>query len=120
MVRTFLIVVVVSLAACRLAADNTAANETVAPTSRQQDGLQAYQANCAQCHEHGTNQAPVTGRSKDWADRSYLWEAVLFEHANKGYLAMPAKAGKPELEQYDVNVAAEYMMSITHPELLGD
>jgi cytochrome c5 len=44
----------------------------------------------------------------------------LFEHANEGYLRMPGKGGKPELSEYDVNVAAEYMLNLSHPDLPED
>ena len=49
-----------------------------------------------------------------------FWEAVLFEHANQGFLKMPGKGGKQELSEYDVDVAAEYMLNISHPRLPAD
>ncbi len=76
-------------------------------------GADAYQLACAECHEEGLNGAPRTGDPEAWAGRSWLWEAVLFEHAKKGYQAMPAKGGHEELSDDLVEKAAEYMLSQT-------
>lgn len=89
-------------------------------SNRSEDGRQVYLAACARCHDTGVNGAPITGQTRDWADRSHLWEAVLFEHANQGFLKMPGKGGKQELSEYDVDVAAEYMLNISHPTLPAD
>jgi cytochrome c5 len=42
--------------------------------------------------------------------------AVLEEHAKDGYLAMPARGGEPGLCDLDVSAAAEYMLTLTHPD----
>jgi len=76
-------------------------------------GRDAYQLACAECHEEGLNGAPRTGDSEAWAGRSWLWEAVLFEHAKKGYNKMPAKGGYDTLSDDIVEKAAEYMLSQT-------
>lgn len=91
-----------------------------ADTERLTDGRKAYEAVCAECHEAGLKGAPRTGNAEDWEGRSDLWEAVLFEHANDGYLTMPAKGGEKNLAEYSVDAAAEYMLSITHPEIPPD
>jgi cytochrome c5 len=46
-----------------------------------------------------------------------LWSAVLFEHANAGFLQMPAKGACPELTEPSVDAASEYLLSVTFPEL---
>ena len=84
------------------------------------DGRRVYTEVCSRCHDQGVDGAPVIGRTQDWAGRSNLWEAVLFEHAQSGYLGMPAKGGQQDLTDYDVGVAAEYMLTISHPELPQD
>ena len=89
----------------------------VIASNRAEDGHRVYLANCARCHDTGVNGAPITGQTKDWADRSHLWEAVLFEHANQGFLNMPGKGGNQDLSEYDVDVAAEYMLNVSHPTL---
>lgn len=89
-------------------------------SERFEDGERGYIALCARCHDSGTAGAPVTGNKEDWADRSGLWEAILFEHADKGYIDMPARGGSDYATAYDVQAAAEYMLTITHPELPRD
>ena len=89
-------------------------------SERLEDGRRAYVAVCASCHDKGINGAPITGRTEDWSGRSRLWEAVLFKHANRGYLDMPAKGGRPELSDYEVDAAAEYMLTVSFPNLPED
>ena len=89
-------------------------------SQRAEDGRRVYMSACAHCHDSGVNGAPITGQTKDWADRSHLWEAVLFEHANQGFLRMPSKGGNQDLSGYDVGVAAEYMLNVSHPDLPTD
>lgn len=89
-------------------------------TERQEEGRAAYQQACAGCHETGLAGAPVPDRTEDWEDRSELWEAVLFEHARKGYLKMPARGGDSSLSDYATEAAAEYMMGLVYPDRLKD
>lgn len=79
-------------------------------------GQRAYEDVCAGCHEEGINGAPKTGDLAAWEGRSWLWEAVLFEHARNGFNEMPAKGGDSQLDEATVTKAAEYMMSLTYPE----
>ena len=90
---------------------------TVSPRSASLIGQQAYEEICAGCHEEGLDGAPRTGNREDWEGRSWLWEAVLFEHARCGYEDMPAKGGCTTLDDVTVTKAAEYMMALTYPEL---
>ena len=83
-------------------------------------GKAEYERACAGCHETGKDGAPVTGDRDTWAGRSPLWEAVLYEHATKGYFDMPPMGGAAELTEREVEIAAEYMLSITYPEQPGD
>lgn len=89
-------------------------------SDRLEDGHQAYELNCASCHDTGESGAPVTRNPDDWKNRSHLWDAVLVEHADKGYLKMPARGGADIATRYDVQAAAEYMLSITHSDLPRD
>ena len=98
----------------------TASALNMAASDRLEDGRVAYEAACARCHETGIDNAPKTGNTHDWAGRSNLWDAVLSEHAQKGYLRMPAKGGSVDASEYDVNAAAEYMLTITHPDMPHD
>jgi len=83
-------------------------------------GQRIYEAVCAECHDRGADSAPQTGTPQDWSGRSDLWQAVLFEHANKGYLDMPAKGGEEGLTEADVAAAAEYMLNQSFPNRSDD
>ena len=83
----------------------------------QMAGKDAYDQVCARCHEEGLDGAPRTGDRDAWVGRSWLWEAVLFEHANAGYMAMPAKGGEEGLDDAEVEKAAEYMLTKTFPDV---
>lgn len=76
-------------------------------------GRDAYELACAGCHDEGLQGAPKTGDPEAWAGRSWLWEAVLFEHAKRGYNEMPAKGGYESMSDDIVEKAAEYMLSQT-------
>jgi cytochrome c5 len=91
-----------------------------AQSERFEDGHKAYTEHCASCHDKGVNGAPSIQNQDDWADRSNLWDAVLFEHANSGYLNMPAKGGNENISEYSVDAAAEYMLYKVYPELPRD
>ena len=89
-------------------------------SERMDDGLKAYTARCATCHDTGSNGAPRTHEPQDWENRSALWESVLVEHAKNGWLDMPARGGDENMPDYDVDVAAEYMLNISHPDFPRD
>ena len=91
-----------------------------AAAQRMEEGKAIYEKTCGTCHETGVDGAPITGQAEDWEHRSGLWEAVLFEHANKGYLKMPAKGGDKSPTENEVDLAADYMLTITHPDLPRD
>ena len=83
-------------------------------------GKQAYERACAECHDEGSDGAPKTGDREAWKGRSMLWQAVLFEHAQSGYLEMPAKGGDQALDDATISRAAEYLLSTTFPEINKD
>ena len=89
-------------------------------SERLEAGKAVYEAHCQKCHQAGKSGAPLSRLSEDWYRRSDNWEAVLFEHANAGYLAMPAKGGSEGLTEYDVDTAAEYMLTLAHPGITQD
>jgi cytochrome c5 len=91
-----------------------------AQSERFEDGHKAYTEHCSSCHEKGEHGAPSIHNKTDWADRSNLWDAVLFEHANSGYLNMPAKGSNEKISEYSVDAAAEYMLYTVYPELPRD
>lgn len=83
-------------------------------------GRDTYEAVCATCHETGRDGAPATGDPADWSGRSPLWQAVLSEHAQAGYLEMPARGGNDALSDAAVAAAVDYMLSRTYPDRLPD
>ncbi len=105
-----------ALAIALLAVAGTAS----AQSDRLEEGRLAFDKHCAQCHENTATEAPTAGDKGDWTSRSQLWEAVLFEHAEKGYLEMPPKGGAMDATDYEVEAAAEYMLTVTHPEMPHD
>ena len=84
------------------------------------DGRQAYLDFCAGCHETGMLGAPIAGDAAYWKGRSTLWQAVLMEHAKQGYYDMPAKGGRTDASDAEIDAATEYMLSITFPDLPKD
>ncbi|TXS96395.1 cytochrome c5 family protein [Parahaliea maris] len=90
------------------------------PADRMAEGRKIYESTCAGCHASGVMGAPVIGKTEDWEGRSELWEGVLMGHAEKGWLAMPARGGNPGLSDYDVDAAAEYMLNQSQPNRKGD
>lgn len=99
-------------------ADHSASGDWL--KARLSHGKEIYVRACASCHDPDAGEAPTIGRREEWSDRSTLWFAVLFEHARNGYLDMPAAGGHPELTGRDIDAAAEYMLSVTFPELPVD
>lgn len=91
-----------------------------ATEQRMAEGKNAYENTCARCHTTGVMKAPRTTEPTDWEGRSFLWDSVLVEHAEKGYLAMPPQGGEQGASSYDIRAAAEYMATITHPDLPHD
>ena len=104
-------VVLLFASACEQATDD--ATPQVQEEIKTFSGADAYELACARCHEQGLDGAPRTGDAEAWAGRSWLWEAVLFEHAKKGYNEMPAKGGYENLDDALVEKAAEYMLRAT-------
>jgi cytochrome c5 len=86
-----------------------------ADTTRLEAGKVAYEAYCAKCHETGLMSAPVTGTAEVWAHRSKPWHAMLAEHAESGYLQMPTGGSAEEAGSFDVEVATEYMLTLSNP-----
>lgn len=74
-----------------------------------QRGMHIYLANCGECHDTGRLGAPTLDDVEDWDERSWRWQALLKDHATKGFMSMPAKGGKNRLTDRDVSDALYYM-----------
>ena len=100
--------------------DDAAVAEATIEITETLSGATAYKKACATCHEQGLENAPKTGDRDAWAGRSWLWEAILVEHAKQGYLGMPAQGDGVQLSDREISLAAEYMLRQVHPEAPRD
>jgi len=121
--RVLMLAAVLLLTACANDAANRSEPDTgLSPGGEPAavNGARAYKDYCAGCHETGMLGAPIVGETSEWATRSQLWDAVLFDHAQTGYLEMPAKGGRMDLPDDIVKAAAEFMLKVTFPDRLHD
>lgn len=72
-------------------------------------GKAVYKSSCAQCHDTGTHGAPKLKDANAWKSRYFEWYPVMNQHANSGYLKMPAKGNHPLLSDEEVSNAVFYM-----------
>ena len=56
--------------------------------------------------------APKAGEKTAWAPRIAKGKPTLYEHAIKGFNAMPAKGGNAALADADVKAAVDYMVAL--------
>ena len=89
----------------------TAEPEPVAATMT---GPQVYNTACLACHSTGVAGAPVVGDVAQWTDRIAQGVDVLKQHAIEGYNgstgSMPAKGGRVDLSDDEVDSAVDYMI----------
>jgi cytochrome c5 len=77
------------------------------------DGAGIYARACATCHATGLAGAPKLGDAADWGPRIAQGEALLHEHAIKGFTGkkgmMPPKGGFVNLSDDEVKAAVAHM-----------
>ncbi|PSU88692.1 cytochrome C [Photobacterium kishitanii] len=83
-----------------------------ATTTPSRTGQAIYDQYCASCHNSGLMAAPKKGDADDWATRVSQGDAVLAEHAIKGFNAMPAKGTCMDCSDAEIVAAINYMI---HP-----
>ena len=70
---------------------------------------------CVACHGAGIAGAPKLGDAADWGPRIAQGDALLLEHALKGFTGkkgmMPAKGGFVTLSDAEVKAAIDYMVA---------
>jgi len=71
---------------------------------------QVYNTACMACHTTGVAGAPKLGDAAAWAPRIMQGEAVLFEHATKGFKGMPPRGGSSQLTDENITAAINYML----------
>ncbi len=74
-----------------------------------QSGEAVFKSVCAACHATGAAGAPKVGDTVAWAPRISQGFDTLVAHALKGFHAMPAKGGNPDLDDVEVERAIVYM-----------
>jgi len=75
------------------------------------EGQKVYQQACFACHGTGAAGAPKLGDKAAWKDRIAKGMDTLHKHALHGFKAMPAKGGRADLSDEDVQAAVDYMVS---------
>lgn len=74
-------------------------------------GEGVYKTACSACHTAGIAGAPKTGDKSGWAARVAKGKPMLYDHALKGFNAMPAKGGNAALSDADVKAAVDYLVA---------
>lgn len=74
-------------------------------------GQAIWEGTCSTCHQTGLAGAPIIGDRKAWDKRIARGKESLYEHAITGWGYMPARGGNPELDDAQVKLAVDYMLS---------
>ncbi len=74
-------------------------------------GEAAFQQVCSSCHGLGLNGAPKAGDKAAWAPRIAQGMAVLYQHAEHGYKAMPPRGGT-NWPDATIRAGVDYMVSL--------
>ena len=74
-------------------------------------GEGTYKSACSACHASGVAGAPKLGDKTAWGARVAKGKATLYEHALKGFNAMPAKGGNITLSDGDVKAAVDFLVA---------
>lgn len=82
----------------------------IATTTPSRTGQAVYDQYCASCHNSGLMGAPKKGDADDWVTRISQGDAVLTEHAIKGFNAMPAKGTCMDCSDDEIVAAINYMI----------
>lgn len=84
------------------------------PATAAVDGKKVYDTSCVACHGAGIAGAPKVGDKAQWAARIKQGDAVLHDHAIKGFQGktgmMPPKGGSTASDA-EVKAAVDYMVS---------
>jgi len=95
----------------RIAAAALALAAAAAPAQTpERNGAQVARAHCAQCHDNGLNDAPVTGDQNAWASLiARRGMDVLVRAVARGHGDMPARGGDAKLTDAELRSATLYM-----------
>ena len=97
------------------ATDAVPAEGAAADATAAVDGEAVFKKACITCHGAGIAGAPKLGDAADWGPRAAQGDALLLEHALKGFTGkkgmMPAKGGFVTLSDDEVKAAVDYMVA---------
>jgi cytochrome c5 len=88
-----------------------AAAVVAAVAVKAKSGEEVYNGACVACHGAGIAGAPKTGDKGLWAPRIAQGVNTLYDHAIKGFKAMPAKGGQVALSDDEVKAAVDYQVA---------
>jgi len=95
--------------------DTSAPTDAAAVAAVAVDGDAVFKKACVACHGAGIAGAPKLGDAADWGPRIAQGDALLLEHALKGFTGkkgmMPAKGGFVTLSDTEVKAAIDYMVA---------
>ncbi len=79
--------------------------------AKAKSGEEVFNGACVACHGAGIAGAPKMGDKGLWAPRIAQGVSTLYEHALKGFKAMPAKGGQVALSDEEVKAAVDYQVA---------
>jgi len=74
-------------------------------------GEEIVSKNCKVCHAQGLNGAPIIGNAKMWESRIGKGREMLVANAISGVGLMPAKGGKENSTDAEIDLAVGYLLS---------
>jgi cytochrome c5 len=75
-------------------------------------GRTIFEGKCMLCHGHGVAGAPTLTDKQAWAPRISQGKAILLDHVQQGYKAMPAKGACFECSTDDLKAAIAYLIDV--------
>jgi len=73
-------------------------------------GEKIYNTYCVACHGAGIAGAPKKGDAAAWEPRAAQGEAVLVEHAIKGFNAMPARGTCADCSDDEITATVQFLL----------
>ena len=96
--------------------ESTAPAGAAAGPAMPTNGDELYEQACKACHGAGIGGAPKAGDHAAWGPRIAKGNAVLYEHAIKGYTGtagmMPAKGGRVDVSDELVKQAVDHLVGL--------
>jgi cytochrome c5 len=92
--------------------DSSCATASAAVAGAAKSGEEIYNTNCMACHTTGAAGAPKFDDKAEWSARLAARSVeTIYEHAIKGYNAMPAKGLCMSCSDDDIKATVDYMLA---------